>query len=252
MNVLIVEDELLTAERLANQLFAYDPQITVLAQLPSVAKTVAWLRAHPAPDLLFLDIHLEDDLGFRILAQVPLATPIIFTTAYDEYMVQAFKVNSIDYLLKPIDDDELAAAITKYKLLQQHFAPPELATLLRLFHPAAAPAYKERFMITVGPKLRSVETADVAYFYSEEKVTFLVTHQGQTLPVDFTLDKLGELLNPQQFFRVNRQHLVGLAAIEAVNTYSASKYRLDLRPAPRQEVFVSLVRVADFKHWLGK
>jgi DNA-binding LytR/AlgR family response regulator len=253
MNVLIVEDEALSAERLAAQLRAHDPRINVLAQLPSVAKTVAWLQAHPAPDLVFLDIHLEDDLGFRILEQVPLRAPIVFTTAYDQYLLDAFRVNSIAYLLKPIDEDELAAALGKYQQLQQHFAAPDLATLLRLFGPAAAaPAYKERFLISVGPRLRSVEVADAAYFFSEDKVTFLVTHKGQLLPVDYTLDKLEEVLNPRDFFRVNRQYLVRLQALENVHVYSAGKYQLELRPPARHEVFVSQVRVTDFKQWLGK
>ncbi|MCC3158427.1 LytTR family DNA-binding domain-containing protein [Hymenobacter sp. 15J16-1T3B] len=251
MNVLIVEDEALSAERLAAQLRAYDPRITVLAQLPSVAKAVAWLQAHPAPDLLFLDIHLEDDLSFRILEQVPLRAPVVFTTAYDQYLLDAFRVNGIAYLLKPIDDEELAAALSKYQQLQQHFAAPDLGTLRRLLTPAA-PAYKERFMISAGAKLRSVEVADVAYFFSEDKVTFLVTHKGQLLPVDFTLDKLGEMLNPHDFFRVNRQYLVRMQALDNVHVYSAGKYRLELRPPARHEVFVSQVRLSEFKQWMGK
>lgn len=253
MNVLIIEDENLTAKRLESQLLRYDATIQVLARLPSVARAVAWLRTHPAPDLLFLDIHLEDDLGFRIFDQVQVTTPVIFTTAYDEYMVQAFKVNSIDYLLKPIDYEALVAAMTKYQSLRQHFAaPPDLSALLQLIAKPAEPAYRDRFMVSIGPKLRSVEVSEIAYFFLEEKMTFLTNQQGTSLPLEYSLDKLTQLLDPRQFFRVSRQYLVSLSAIRTIHTFSAGKLKLDLVPTPRHEVFVSGDRVADFKDWLGR
>ncbi|OUJ74094.1 LytR/AlgR family response regulator transcription factor [Hymenobacter crusticola] len=252
MRVLIVEDENLTARRLEGQLLKYDPSIEVLAKLPSVAKAVDWLRTHPAPDLLFLDIHLEDDLGFRIFEQVQVSTPVIFTTAYDEYMIQAFKVNSIDYLLKPVNYDDLVAAIEKYKALRQHFAAPDLSALLQLVTKPSEQAYRDRFMVSIGPKLRSVEVSDIAYFFLEEKVVFLTTQQGSMLPLEYSLDKLTQLLNPRQFFRVSRQYLVSLGSIDSIHTYSAGKLRLELRPTPRHEVFVSGDRVTDFKDWLGR
>ena len=252
MNVLIIEDENLTAKRLESQLLRYDPTIQVLDRLPSVARAVAWLRAHPAPDLLFLDIHLEDDLGFRIFEQVQVTTPVIFTTAYDEYMVQAFRVNSIDYLLKPIDYKALVAALTKYKTLRQHFATPDLSALLQLIGKPAEPTYRDRFMVSIGTKLRSVEVSEIAYFYLEEKITFLTNQQGTNLPLEYSLDKLAQLLDPRQFFRVSRQYLVSLGAIRTIHTYSAGKLKLDLVPTPRHEVFVSGDRVADFKDWLGR
>ena len=254
MNVLLIEDENLTARRLESLLLRYDPTIRVLDRLPSVARTVAWLRANPAPDLLLLDIHLADDLGFRIFEQVAVTCPVIFTTAYDEYMVQAFKVNSIDYLLKPIRYQELAAALDRYHVLRQHFAAPapDLTALLQLVNRPVEPAYKDRFMVTVGPKLRSVEVADIAYFFLQEKITFLVNQQGTALSLDYNLDRLSQLLNPRQFFRVSRQYLVSLAAIRTVHTYSTSRLKLELQPTPRHEVLVSGDRVADFKEWLGK
>lgn len=253
MKVLVLEDELLTAQRLAGQLHKYDPAIQILATLPSVAEAVTWLRTHPAPDLLFLDIHLEDDLGFRIFEEVAVSTPVIFTTAYDEYLLQAFQVNSIDYLLKPIKYDKLAAALDKYQALRTHFAaPPDLAALLRLVGRPAESVYRERFMVSVGPKLHSVETADIAYFYLEERTVWLTTHQGATLPLEYSLDKLTQLLNPRQFFRVSRQYVVNLSAIQSIHTYSASRLKVTLRPAARHEVFVSGERVTNFKEWLGK
>ncbi len=258
MNVLIIEDENLTANRLETLLRKYDPSIHVLAHIPSVAEAVTWLRApHEPLDLVFMDIHLEDDLGFRIIEQTKLTTPVIFTTAYDEYMIQAFKVNSIDYLLKPINFDELAAAINKFKTLKQQFgqsAPtaPDLETLLSLLGKSQPADYKDRFMISVGTKIRSIETPDIAYFFLEERVVFLSTKDGMNLPVDYSLDKLVQLLNPRQFFRVNRQYLVSLSAIQTIHSYSAGKLKLDLLPRPRHDVFVSGDRMTEFKEWLGK
>jgi DNA-binding LytR/AlgR family response regulator len=259
MNVVIIEDENLTAKRLESLLHKYDPAISVLTRLPSVAEAVAWFGESTQPvDLIFMDIHLEDDLGFRILEQTQLTTPVVFTTAYDEYMIQAFKVNSIDYLLKPINYDELVAAIEKFKALKKQFGQaspattPDLETLLSLIGKSKQSDYKDRFMITVGTKIRSIETADIAYFYLEEKVVFLVTKEGLTLPIDYSLEKLTQVLNPRQFFRISRQFLVSLSAIQTIHTFSAGKLKLDLSPKSRQEVFVSGDRMTEFKEWLGK
>lgn len=258
MNVVIIEDENLTAKRLESLLHKYDSAITVLARIPSVAEAVAWFgESERSVDLIFMDIHLEDDLGFRIFEQTQLTTPVIFTTAYDEYMIQAFKVNSIDYLLKPINYDELVAAIEKFKALKKQFGQPasishDIETLLSLIGKSKQTDYKERFMITVGTKIRSIETSEVAYFYLEEKVVFLVTKEGLTLPVDYSLDKLTQLLNPRYFFRISRQFLVSLPAIQTIHTFSAGKLKLDLIPKSRQEVFVSGDRMTEFKEWLGK
>lgn len=255
MNVLIVEDEKLTARRLETLLLAYDPTIRVLAHLPSVRKGVAWFAEadHPQPDLLFLDIHLEDDSGFRLIEQANLTLPIIFTTAYDQYMMQAFKTNSIDYLLKPIDADELAAALDKFKRFRQTAQPalPDVSTLLKLLQKPTVD-YKERFMVTIGTRIRSVETAEIAYFFFADKATWLTTPEGQHITIEYSLDKLATLLDPKLFFRVNRSFLVSLGAIKTIHTYSGSKLKLDLQPAPPEPVFVSGDRVTAFKEWLGK
>jgi DNA-binding LytR/AlgR family response regulator len=222
-----------------------------LAILPSVSESVDWLRKHEAPDLVFMDIHLEDDLCFKIFELAPLNSPVIFTTAYDEYMIKAFKVNSIDYLLKPVNLLELMAAIDKYKALKQHFSKPDFNTLLQYIG-QRTPEYKTRFMITVGNKIRSIETADIAYFYSDDKITFMVTKEGQHLPIDFSLDKLVALLDPKQFFRASRQYLVGFSAVQAVLTHFKGKFKLDLAPKAKHDVFVSGDRMTDFKDWLGR
>jgi len=251
MNTIIIEDENLTALRLEGMLKKCDSSLKVLAILPSVAESVQWLRKNDAPDLVFMDIHLEDDLCFKIFELAPLTSPVIFTTAYDEYMIKAFKVNSIDYLLKPVNLVELMAAIDKYKALKERFAKPDFDVLLQYIG-RQTPEYKTRFMITVGNKIRSIETADIAYFYSDEKITFLVTHDGQHLPIDFSLDKLTTLLDPKHFFRSSRQYLVGFSAIQAVLTHFKGKLKLELAPKARHDVFVSGDRMTDFKEWLGR
>lgn len=251
MNTIIIEDENLTAQRLEGMLKKYDPNIQVLATLPSVADSVQWLRQNPTPDLVFMDIHLEDDLCFKIFDLVPMTAPVIFTTAYDEYMIKAFKVNSIDYLLKPVNLLELIGALDKYKAIREQFSKPDFNNLLQYIG-QRAPEYKTRFMITVGNKIKSIETTEIAYFYSDEKITFLVTKEGQHLPIDFSLDKLVSLLDPQQFFRASRQYLVGFTSISAVLTHFKGKLKLELAPKARHEVFVSGDRMTDFKDWLGR
>lgn len=262
MNIVIIEDEAPTARQLERMLKKYDPTLHLLAQLPSVNEAVAWFSQPgsglpgtgqlPLPDLIFMDIHLEDGLAFGIFEQVKLTVPIIFTTAYEEYMIKAFKVNSIDYLLKPVDYDELVAALDKFKALRQPAGQPDLNALLALIQKPREPDYKERFMVSLGTKIRSVEVGDVAYFFSEEKATFLVPTEGTALPVEYSLDQVGCRLNPTQFFRVNRQFLVARNAIRTIHTYSAGKLKLDLQPPARQDVFVSLHRLSDFKDWLGR
>jgi DNA-binding LytR/AlgR family response regulator len=251
MRTLIIEDESLTAQRLEGMLKKYDSKIDVLAVLPSVEESVQWLRRHDAPDLVFMDIHLEDDLCFRIFELAPLTAPVIFTTAYDEYMVKAFKVNSVDYLLKPLNFVELIAALDKFKALREQYAKPDFDTLLQYIG-QRTPAYKTRFMVAVGTKIRSIEVADIAYFYADEKITFMVTREGQHLPIDFSLDKLSSLLDPTQFFRISRQFLVGFSAIDTVHTHFKGKLKLDLKPKSKIEAFVVSDRMTDFKEWLGK
>lgn len=266
MNVVIIEDERLTARRLESLLHRYDPTLTVLTSLPSIGEAVPWFRGQASAgvpvDLVFMDIHLQDGLAFTIIDQVGLTTPVIFTTAYDEYMVQAFKVTSIDYLLKPIQYDDLAGAIDKFKGLRLRFTqaetagpPPgrdELDALMHLLTKPKTGAYKNRFMITLGPKIYSIETADTAYFYVNERATFLVTTDGRSLPVEYSLDKLAQLLDPEQFFRTSRQFLIARSALHTVTAYSEGKLKVDVRPAPPAEVFVSAERMAAFKEWLGK
>jgi DNA-binding LytR/AlgR family response regulator len=260
MNVIVIEDERLTAQRLISLVKKYDASIHVLAQISSVAEAISWFKTNPitSVDLIFMDIHLEDGDSFQIVSQLNLTTPIIFTTAFDGYMIKAFKVNSIDYLLKPVNYEELAAALNKFRALrfnnefQSGSMQVDIKALMKELSQQNNPQFKDRFMISVGTKIRSIKTESIAYFYLEEKTVFVVTNDGTTLPIDYSLDKLMQIIDPKQFFRVSRQFIVSLNSIQMVHTISAGKLKLDLIPKPKQEVAVSGDRVSDFKEWLGK
>lgn len=254
MNVVVIEDERLTAERLISLIKKYDSSINVLAQIASVANAITWFNNNSISnvDLIFSDIHLEDGDSFQIVNKLNLKTPIIFTTAFDDYMIKAFKVNSIDYLLKPINYEELAAALDKFKSLRSVSSQIDVQALIQHLGQQSNPQFKDRFMITVGTKIRSVKTESIAYFYLEEKTVLLVTTDGTTLPVDYSLDKLMQIIDPKQFFRISRQFVVSLNSIQMVHTISSGKLKVDLVPKARQEVTVSGDRVSEFKEWLGK
>jgi len=261
MNVVVIEDERLTAQRLISLVKKYDASIHVLVEIPSVAEAISWFKTHPVPsvDLIFMDIHLEDGDSFQIVSELNLTTPIIFTTAFDGYMIKAFKVNSIDYLLKPVNYEELAGALDKFRSLRSNdnelqWGPrqADIETLIKQLSQQNNPQFKDRFMITVGTKIRSIKTESIAYFYLEEKTVLLVTHDGTILPMDYSLDKLMQIIDPKQFFRISRQFMVSLNSIQMVHAISAGKLRLDLIPKTKQEVTVSGDRVSDFKAWLGK
>lgn len=247
MNVLIVEDEELSAERLQNLIRNIDPAIKVLGIIPSVFETIAYLqnKALTQPDLIFLDIHLEDDNGFRIIESQELMIPIIFTTAFDDYLLRAFKVHSIDYLLKPLNPLELQASLNKFKKIRsigsQH--SEESAQLDK---------YKDRFLVTAGSRMFTFKTSEIAYFMIEERATFLRLFDGRHFAVEYSLEKLTQMLDPDEFFRINRHMLLSMHAIREMHAVSAGKLKIDLNPAASQETYVSMERMTEFKNWLGK
>jgi len=249
MNVAIIEDEALAAEHLERLLSDLDPTIVVSARLTSVSSSIAWLRNN-RPDLIFLDIQLSDGLSFSIFESVRVESPIIFTTAYDQYAIKAFKVNSVDYLLKPIRSEDLQVSLTKLKGMGKSLQP-DIEELVRALRSKTA-EYKKRFLIQFGEKLRKVEVEEIAYFYAMEKAVFLMTHQNHAYPVDFTLDALEKMLDPARFFRINRRMLIGFDAIKNMIPYSRSRIKIDLAPvAPHDiEALVSVERAAAFKKWM--
>lgn len=250
MKVVIIEDENFAARRLENMIREIDPQIEVLAKLESVSESVEWFKNNEEPDLIFLDIHLDDDLSFAIFEQIQLSSNIIFTTAYDEYAIKAFKFKSIDYLLKPINKDELSNAINKFKSWNKAAAPVIDASMLRDLL-RVQPVYRERFMVSAGDKLKSVDVNDIAYFFSTAGITFVVLHSKNQYSLDISLDQLKEMLNPKDFFRVNRQYLIGFKSIEKVVVYPKSRLKLTLNPPVDIDLFVSIDKAPDFKQWLN-
>jgi DNA-binding LytR/AlgR family response regulator len=252
MNIVIIEDEQMAAARLERMIRAYMPEVQVLAKLESVKESVDWFRSNPHPDLIFLDIQLEDALSFIIFDQVRVTAPVIFTTAFDEYAIRAFKLKSIDYLLKPIVQEELNHAIKKYNELTASARPAmDLSHLYDLINKQKQ-GYKERFSLTIGQKIKTVTISEIAYFYSTEGVTFLVMGNRSEYPVDYSLDTLAGELNPAGFFRINRKFLVKIDSIVNVHIYPKSHLKLELNPQPPDEVFVSIDRVAAFKSWLDQ
>jgi two-component system LytT family response regulator len=250
MKVLIVEDEHAAARRLEKLLADIDPEITVLDRLDSIESTVIWLQNNPSPDLIFLDIHLADGSSFDIFEHVQVECPVIFITAFDEYALQAFRVNAVDYLLKPIKSTELSDALDRFKRLYQPQAP-NYDALLDTLRRQGGQNYLRRMLIRFGSSIKLVDMNDAAYFYTKDKITFLVTRSnGKRFPVDYPLDKLENMLDPTTFFRINRQFIVNVVAIKEMHTYSKSRVKVDLDPPCDQETIVSTERSADFKKWL--
>ena len=251
MNVLIIEDEQLAARRLQSMVLAYDPTIKVLAKLESVEESVQWFKTNPHPDLIFLDIHLEDDLSFAIFDKVKVDSPIIFTTAFDEYAIRAFKLKSIDYLLKPIIQEELNNAIAKYKAWNGQKNGIDMSALFDLINKKEV-SYRERFSVSFGQKIKSFSVSEIAYFYSKEGMTYAALNDQKHYPVDYSLDNLLNELNPTDFFRINRQYLIRHASIKQVHVFPKSHLKLELSPKPLDDTFVSIDKVTAFKKWLGE
>jgi two-component system LytT family response regulator len=250
MKILLVEDEQAAARRLEKLLLEIAPETEILAHLESVEACVDWLQQNPAPDLMLLDIHLADGSSFEIFEHLKITCPVIFITAFDEYALQAFKVNAIDYLLKPIKSVELAAALEKYKRLYQQ-QPHDFTALLEHIRKQEANNYLRRMLVRLGNSIKLIDMADVAYFYTKDKITFLITHDtGKRYPIDYPLDKLETMLDPKDFFRINRQFILRINAIREMQPYSKSRIKVDTNPNADQEIIVSTERAAAFKRWL--
>lgn len=251
MKVIIIEDEAIAAERLEKQLKEIDPEIEVLARPGSVKESVKWLTTHSA-DLIFLDIQLSDGLSFSIFEQVQVQTPVILTTAYDQYAIRAFQLNSVAYLLKPIRKDELMESLQKLQSLRSAFSI-NFDHLLSLMQ-GQQPAYRQHFLIQIGEKFRQVSTEEAAYFFAAYKAVFLRTFRGATYPLDLSLDALEQALDPARFFRINRKYLVSMPAIGRMVAWSRSRIRIELSPPAddSHDTIVSIDRARDFKDWMNK
>ncbi|MDX1941316.1 MAG: LytTR family DNA-binding domain-containing protein [Saprospiraceae bacterium] len=252
MNILIIEDEQPAAKRLANLLHEFRPQTNILSMIDSVENAVKWLRANASPDLLFLDIQLADGLSFDIFNQVTVQSPVIFTTAYDQYTLKAFKLNSVDYLLKPIDPEELEGALTKFEQLFGKKMSYDLSAIQQMIQTMVQPQYKERFLVRVGQQMIYILVEEIQYFYSEDGLAYAKTVDNKKHLVDYTLEQLEETLNPKDFFRINRKVITHINAIQKIAPYFNSRLKLEIKPKAEFEVIVSRERVNDFKSWLDR
>lgn len=253
MNILLLEDEEPAAKRLQKMLKEIEPSAVLPENIVSISSAVKWLQQNPTPDLIISDIQLADGLSFEIFKTIKTLCPVIFTTAYDQYAIEAFKVNSIDYLLKPVKKEDLAAAIEKYKNLsqQKQTALPDINKLIEAMSAGGQSKYKKRFAVKYGEHLKTVGIDEVAYFYTEDKINFLTTKEGRRYTIDFNLDSLETMLDPHVFFRINRQYIISIHSIAEMFTYSKSRVLIKLNPAAKHETIVSTERSGDFKLWLG-
>ena len=251
IGTLIIEDEAPAAKRLEKLLKEVEPSITILKTIESVSSAIKWFEQYPQPDLLMLDIQLADGLSFDIFKQVQIDSFVIFTTSYDEYAIKAFELNSIDYLLKPIDKEKLRKSIEKFIRLHGEKKIFDIKAVMAAMDQVRK-KYKLRFAVNVGTKLKSFETVNIAYFYSLDKNTFLCTKENRNYPVDYALDKLEELLDPQFFFRINRQHIVNFHAIEKINVLSRSRIAIFTAPPTEEPLLVSTARTHQFRLWLDR
>jgi two-component system LytT family response regulator len=246
MNVLLIEDEEAAARRLSKLLKELDPSLQVVEVRDSIEQSLNWLAAHPAPDLIFMDIHLADGSSFEIFRHIEVKSPVIFVTAYDKYALQAFKVHAADYLLKPVKREELQEALSRVQRLKQL----EEINYERLAEAMAPNAWNQRFLIRLGSSFKVVELKEVAYFYTESKITFLMTHAAKRYPLDLSLEKLEEMLPAGDYFRINRQFIIGIGSIREMYAVSKSRVKLQLNPPCNLDTIVSTERSPVFKKWL--
>ncbi len=253
MNLVIVEDEPLAATRLQSLVSEIDSSLHVVGTLDSVKSAVAWFKNHLPPDLILMDIQLGDGISFEIFDQVEVKAPIIFTTAYDEYAIKAFKVNSVDYLLKPIDRNDLTNALKKYESSGQYYSEQNevLHRIGNAMH-MLTKKYKERFVTKVGEHLRFVDVEDILYFFSLDKVTFCKAGDGRNHVLDYTLDQVEMMVDPALFFRINRKYIVCVNSIVDMISHSNSRLKLLLKSCEDQDVIVARERVQSFKEWLDQ
>ncbi len=249
MKAIIFEDETRAANHLERLLAKVAPEISIIAKLESVRDGVKYLQNNPEPELIFSDIQLADGLSFEIYKQVAVNCPIIFTTAYDHYAIEAFKTNGIDYLLKPIEEERLRQAIEKAR----HFSPGLVfEKLLAMNRPFQEKTFKSRFMVKVGDRIKSISVEEIRIFYSQEKASFISTTDGHTYCIDYALDIVEPMLDPEKYFRINRKYIVSIDACTNILAWTNSRLRLKIDGNDDSEIIVARERVMEFKMWLDR
>ncbi len=251
LKVVIIEDEAPAFRRLQKILEEVEPQVEILEVLGSVEESASWLKSHDSPDLCFMDIQLSDGISFEVFERIHIKCPVIFTTAFDEYTLRAFQVNSVDYLLKPIKVEDLKRSLAKLNDFKNHFAPtgPDLEEVIRQIG-SDGRRYKTRFLVKTGSKMVSVEAEKIAFFQTKHGVVHLTTKGNKTYFMDQALDELESILDPENFYRANRQFIVSFDAINAVHRYHKGKLLVETSPECTDEIVVSSEKAAKFKIWL--
>ena len=258
MRILIVEDEDLAVKKIRKTLSDVDANADVVGVTDSIFATVDWLQNNPSPDLILMDIKLSDGQSFEIFSRIPVKSAVVFTTSYDEYALKAFKVNSIDYLLKPIQKEDLEAALNKYKQMKTMYAGNghnELnmdALVKELQHKLQPKEFRKRFLVKHGQKLVSIEIDEIAYFFSDGRLNFFKTYDNRKFVVDYTMDELEDMLDSQRYFRISRSFYVSVNSIDQIHDYFGNRLLLHLKPPVDKESIVSREKVTDFKKWMGK
>lgn len=249
LKILIIEDEEPAARRLIKLIKEVHPETELLATLDSIQAAISWFAENQSPDLIFSDIQLSDGISFEIFRTIPMNCPVIFTTAFDQYAIDAFKLNSIDYLLKPVKKEELKYSLDKF-FNHRKMPPADFEKLFESYYKKDA-EIKQRFVVKYGEHLKTISVDDIAYFHTEDKITFLTLREGRHYVVDFNLDQLDSMLDKRNFFRINRQFIISIRSIAEMFTYSKSRVLIKLNPPSKHETIVSAERSAAFKAWLG-
>lgn len=259
MKILIVEDEELAVKKIRKTLAGVEPDAEVVAVTDSILSTVNWLEENQAPDLILMDIELSDGQSFEIFNQTTIKSPVIFTTSYDEYALKAFKVNSIDYLLKPIQKEDLEAALQKLKQMKDLYkkedpkADVTIDSLVKELQQKLQPKeFRKRFLVKHAQKLVSIEVDEIAYFFSDGRLNFFKTYDNKKFVVDYTMDELEDMLDPDKYFRISRSFYISVNSVDQIHDYFGNRLMLQLKPTVDKESIVSREKVTDFKRWMGK
>jgi DNA-binding LytR/AlgR family response regulator len=257
MKILIVEDEELAVKKLVKTLNGVESSAEIIGITDSIKSTVEWLQENPQPDLILMDIELADGQSFEIFNLTEVKSPVVFTTSYDEYALKAFKVNSIDYLLKPVQKEDLEKALNKFRNLnvkqQDDSNGTSLEKIVKELQQKLQPKeYRKRFLVKNGQKLVSIEVDDIRYFFSDGRLNFFKTADNKKFVVDYTMDELEDMLDPEKYFRTSRSFYVSINSIDKIEDYFGNRLILQLKPLVDKEALVSREKVSDFKKWMGK
>ena len=258
MKILIVEDEELAVKKIQKTLASIDPDAEIAGITHSISSTIDWLESNPSPDLILMDIELSDGQSFEIFSRTKVKSAVVFTTSYDEFALKAFKVNSIDYLLKPVQKEDLEAALNKFRNMKEVYAGGKdenlnMETIMKqLQQKLHIREFRKRFLVKHAQKLVSIEVEEIAYFFSDGRLNFFKTYDNKKYVLDYTMDELEDMLDPDRYFRISRSFYIAIDSVEQIHEYFGNRLLLHLKPPVEKDAVVSREKVADFKKWMGK